>query len=129
MAPPMQRLHVRLLKASVRRVDHALEGADELTWYDLKAGLGFDGRLYVAPPKQGPPAWLRFVQTGIQGRLAEVPALYVVEIECWYKTFSVRRCVPRCSLCSTAPRSARDRLASVSQICPSAPQKRPILSR
>jgi uncharacterized protein (TIGR04141 family) len=70
--PPLQKLHVRLLKASVRRVDHALEDADELTWYDLKAGLGFDGRLYVAPPKQGPPAWLRFVQTGIQGRLAEV---------------------------------------------------------
>ena len=72
MPAPLQKLHVRLLKASVRRVDHALEDADELTWYDVKGGLGFDGRLYVAPPKQGPPDWLRFVQTGIQGRLAEV---------------------------------------------------------
>jgi uncharacterized protein (TIGR04141 family) len=70
--PRLQRLHVRLLKASVRRFDSALEGADELTSYDVKAGLGFDGRLYVAPPKQGPPDWLRFVQTGIQGRLADV---------------------------------------------------------
>jgi uncharacterized protein (TIGR04141 family) len=40
--------------------------------YDLKSGLGFDGRLYVARPKQGPPDWLRFVETGIEGKLREM---------------------------------------------------------
>ncbi len=72
MPPPLQKLHVRLLKSSVRRVDRALEDAEALRSYDPRAGLGFDGRLYVAPPKQGPPDWLRFVQTGIQGQLEEV---------------------------------------------------------
>ncbi len=72
MPPPLQKLHVRLLKSSVRRVDAAIDDARSLNTYELKSGLGFEGRLYVAPPKQGPPDWLRFVQTGIEDELEEI---------------------------------------------------------
>lgn len=72
MPPPLQKLHVRLLKSSVRRIDAVLENAESLSVYNLKPRLGFDGRLYVARPNQGPPDWLRFVETGIEDELREV---------------------------------------------------------
>jgi len=34
--------------------------------------LGFSGRLYVSPPNQGPPKWLKFVDTGIEDKLKEI---------------------------------------------------------
>lgn len=69
---PLQKLRVRLVKSSVRRVDAVLEDAGSLNSYELRSGLGFDGRLYVAPPAQGPPDWLRFVETGIRDELKEI---------------------------------------------------------
>lgn len=69
MPPALQKLHVRLLKSGVHRIEAALEDTQSLDTYDLRAGLGFDGRLYVSPPNQGPPAWLRFVQTGLEDPL------------------------------------------------------------
>ncbi len=72
MPPPLQKLHVRLLKSSVRRVDAALEDKQSLSSYELKSGFGFDGRLYVSPPNQGPPKWLTFVETGIEDELREI---------------------------------------------------------
>jgi uncharacterized protein (TIGR04141 family) len=66
---PLQRLHVRLLKSNVARVDTALEDPRKLHSYELKVGLGFDGRLYLSPPNQGPPPWLEFVQTGLAMKL------------------------------------------------------------
>jgi uncharacterized protein (TIGR04141 family) len=62
---PLQRLHVRLLKREVARVDGAVEDPRKLQSYELKGGLGFGGRLYLSPPTQGPPPWLEFVQTGL----------------------------------------------------------------
>ncbi len=62
---PLQRLHVRLLKRDITRIDHALDDPQDLHRYELKGGLGFDGRLYLSPPNQGPPPWLEFVQTGL----------------------------------------------------------------
>jgi uncharacterized protein (TIGR04141 family) len=70
--PPLQKLHARLLKGSVRRADAALEGRQSLNSYKLKSGLGFDGILYVSPPNQGPPNWLKFVRTGIEEELKEI---------------------------------------------------------
>ena len=72
MPPPLQKLHVRLLKPSVRRVDGALEDVRSLNVYEVRPRMGFEGLLYVASPKQGPPDWLRFVETGIQDKLREV---------------------------------------------------------
>lgn len=72
MLPPLQPLHVRLLKSSVRRVDAALEDKQPLRSYELKSGLGFNGRLFVSPPNQAPPKWLRFVETGTKDELREM---------------------------------------------------------
>lgn len=72
MPEPLQKLHVRLLKSSCRRVDAAVENKKSLNSYELKSGLGFEGRLYVSPPNQGPPTWLKFVQTGIEDQLKEI---------------------------------------------------------
>jgi uncharacterized protein (TIGR04141 family) len=69
---PLQRLHVRLLKPDISRVDAALEDPRGLNSYEIRDGLGFSGRLYVAPPNQAPPPWLEFVQTGIVQRLQEL---------------------------------------------------------
>jgi len=69
---PLQRLHVRLLKSGIRRVDDALEDRVSVNRYQLRSGLGFDGRLYIAPPSQSPPPWLEFVQTGIAEDLQEM---------------------------------------------------------
>jgi len=63
---------VRLVKSGVRRVAAVVEDTRALDSYDLTAGLGFDGRLYVSPPKQGPPNWLRFVQTGLEDALEKL---------------------------------------------------------
>lgn len=69
---PLQRLHVRLLKREVARVDAALEDPRKLHRYELKAGLNLDGRLFLSPPNQAPPPWLEFVQTGLSTRLQEL---------------------------------------------------------
>lgn len=69
---PLQRLHVRLLKREVARVDAAVEDPRKLDAYELRAGLGFAGRLYLAPPTQGPPPWLEFVQTGLATELGRL---------------------------------------------------------
>jgi uncharacterized protein (TIGR04141 family) len=66
---PLQRLHVRLLKHEVASLDAAIEDPGKLHRYELKRDLGFGGRLYLSPPKQGPPPWLEFVQTGLATRL------------------------------------------------------------
>ena len=70
--PPLQKLHVRLLKSSVRSAEAVLEDRHSVNSYQLKSGLGFTGRLYVSPPNQGPPKWLRFVDTGIEDELKEI---------------------------------------------------------
>lgn len=70
--PTLQKLHVRLIKSSVRRIDAALEEVQSLSRYELKCGLGFDGRLYVSPPSQAPPRWLQFVQRGTEEELREI---------------------------------------------------------
>jgi uncharacterized protein (TIGR04141 family) len=70
--PTLQRLHVRLLKPAFQGANAALEDPDSLSVYDFKSGLGFSGRLYVSPPNQGPPRWLKFVNTGIEGTLKEI---------------------------------------------------------
>src|SRR6266446_562569 len=69
---PLQRLHVRLIKSDVTRVDGALDDPRGLSSYELRGGLGFTGRLDVAPPSQAPPPWLEFVQAGIAGGLREL---------------------------------------------------------
>ena len=51
----LQRFHVRLLKTDVTRVDAALDDPRGLRSYEIRGGLGFTGRLYVAPPSQSPP--------------------------------------------------------------------------
>lgn len=69
---PLQKLHVRLLKPSVRRVDEALENSQKVNRYEIRSGLGFDGRLYIAPPKQKSPSWFTFVKTGIVEQIREL---------------------------------------------------------
>jgi len=70
--PTLQKLHVRLLKPAFHAADTALEDTDSLSVYEFRSGLGFSGRLYVSPPNQGPPRWLKFVNTGIEGKLKEI---------------------------------------------------------
>ena len=72
MPPTLQKLHVRLLKPAFHASDAALEDTISLSVYDFRSGLGFSGRLYVSPPNQGPPRWLKFVNTGIEGKLKEI---------------------------------------------------------
>ena len=69
---PLQKLHVKLLKSSVKHVDEALEKPRSVNRYEIRGGLGFEGRLYIAPPSQSPPTWLAFVQTGIDETLREL---------------------------------------------------------
>ncbi len=69
---PLQKLHVRLLKPSVKRVDQALEDTRSVNRYEFRGGFDFDGRLYVALPNQASPPWLAFVQTGIREKLQEL---------------------------------------------------------
>lgn len=70
--PPLQMLHVRLLKPTVKTLDKAIEDPSALAQYKLKGGLSITGRLYVARPSQSPPKWLAFVQTGVQEQLREL---------------------------------------------------------
>ena len=72
MPPTLQKLHVRLLKPGFHAADAALEDTELLSVYEFRQGLGFSGRLYVSPPNQGPPRWLKFVNTGIEGQLKEL---------------------------------------------------------
>jgi uncharacterized protein (TIGR04141 family) len=70
--PPLQHLHVKLLKAAVVDFDTAVENPASLTRYTLRRGLRFTGRLYVAKPSKSPPPWLEFVQTGVPEELREL---------------------------------------------------------
>jgi uncharacterized protein (TIGR04141 family) len=70
--PTLQKLHVRLLKPTFHACDAALEDTASLSVYDFRSGLGFSGRLYVSIPNQGPPRWVKFVNTGIEGKLKEI---------------------------------------------------------
>ena len=70
--PPLQNLHVKLLKPSVVGFDTAVENAESLARYALRKGLGFTGRLYIAKPSQSPPRWLEFVQTGVPEQLRDL---------------------------------------------------------
>jgi uncharacterized protein (TIGR04141 family) len=70
--PPLQKLHVTLLKPTAKGLDEAIEDPTSLAQYTLKKGLPFSGRLYVARPSQSPPAWLAFVQTGVTDQLREL---------------------------------------------------------
>lgn len=70
--PPLQNLHVKLLKPSVVSFDTAIESPKSLAQYTLRKGLGFTGRLYIAKPSQSPPKWLEFVQTGVPEQLREL---------------------------------------------------------
>ena len=70
--PPLQNLHVRLLKPTVKSLDGAIEDPAALAQYKLRRGLPITGRLYVARPSQSPPKWLAFVQTGVQEQLREL---------------------------------------------------------
>jgi uncharacterized protein (TIGR04141 family) len=72
MPPALQKLHVRLLKMGFHKPELALEDTRKLSVYDLREGLGFTGRLYVSPPNQGPPRWLKFVNTGVEGEVKEL---------------------------------------------------------
>jgi len=70
--PPLQNLHVKLLKPTVVSFDTVVESPESLARYTLRKGLGFTGRLYVAKPSQSPPRWLEFVQTGVPEQLHEL---------------------------------------------------------
>jgi uncharacterized protein (TIGR04141 family) len=72
MPPTLQKLHIRLLKPGFHKPEAALEDTRKLSIYDLREGLGFTGRLYVSPPNQAPPRWLKFVNTGVQGQVKEL---------------------------------------------------------
>jgi len=67
-----QRLHVRLAKASVRRPQDAVDISGSVSEYALRRGIGFGGRLYVLQPKESPPQWLQFVQTGVREDIREL---------------------------------------------------------
>ncbi len=69
---PIQKLRVRLLKKSVKKMDNAFEDVDGYKKYDIKENLGFTGRLYVAPPSKSPPKWLSFVQTGVEEEFPKI---------------------------------------------------------
>lgn len=66
---PLQKLHIRLMKSTLGRIEDALEEPSTLRAYRIRTGMPFEGRLYVAPPAQGSPPWMEFVETGIQGSL------------------------------------------------------------
>jgi len=68
----LQKLHIRLVKPSVHRMDQALENASTLQKFQLRRGFPFEGRLYLAPPAQGAPRWLEFVETGIEGPIGRL---------------------------------------------------------
>jgi len=70
--PPLQKLHVKLLKPTIKGLDRAIERPTDLAQYRLKKSLTITGRLYVARPSQSPPKWLAFVQTGVQEHLREL---------------------------------------------------------
>lgn len=69
---PLQKFHIKLVKSTVNRFDEVLEKGLKVSEYDIKAGWGFSGKLYVSPPKQTPPTWLTFVQSGIKKPLKEI---------------------------------------------------------
>jgi hypothetical protein len=61
---PIRHLHFKLLKQEITDFEHALENANVLDSYEIKNGFGFNGKLFIAPPKQGNPQWFEFVQSG-----------------------------------------------------------------
>lgn len=72
--PPLQKLHVRLLKEDARQMGEALDLEDgvKLKEYKLKSSLNFSGKLYVSVPKQSVPRWFAFVETGTEGELDDL---------------------------------------------------------
>lgn len=69
---PLQTLHIRLIKPTVRRIDEVLDDDANATSYEIRRGFDFSGKLYVEEPGQAMPPWLTFVQTGIRAQLPEM---------------------------------------------------------
>ena len=69
----MPRLKVLLLKPDVQDFETALKPEEDGKFPEsvtLKPALGLDGRLYVRPPHSKPPAWMEFVEDGLEEKLS-----------------------------------------------------------
>jgi uncharacterized protein (TIGR04141 family) len=61
-----QHLTILLLRDDVAEFDDAVTGGEDLQQVALADDAALDGRLYVRRTMVRPPAWLAFVQTGVQ---------------------------------------------------------------
>lgn len=83
---PIEHLRVKLLKATINKIEDALDEGKDLQEYKLKTGLGFTGRLFIAQPNTNPPKWMEFVQDGIEIKIDQLlnrsnSAVLIIKVE------------------------------------------------
>lgn len=69
---PIRHLHFKLIKKNITRIENALQDAKALDTYDIKPGFGFRGKVFVAPPNQGQPKWVEFMQGGTKESIKKI---------------------------------------------------------
>ena len=68
----LYRLHDKIDSKPVQKFDTFIDPDKRTTSHDLKATFDFQARLFVAPPEEGPPAWLEPLEAGF-GELKDIP--------------------------------------------------------